>query len=137
MARNIPCHAPDRLKLRLRRDRAGSVSLETAFTMLPLVTLLFASIEFGLAMRAKSTLQFATVQAARCSVVTPTVCGTSDEVAAYAQTQMQGVAMAPVTFTFSAEDCGRQVVGTMPFPVVAHSVFPSAFTLSAVACYPL
>ena len=119
------------------RDRAGTTSLEFAFVALPLVTLIFASIEFGLAMRAKSTLQYATVQAARCSVVTPTICGSQEAVSAYAQTQLQGVAMAPVTFTFTAEDCGRRVVATMPFPIVSHSVFPSSFSLSAVACYPL
>ena len=118
-------------------DRGGATSIEFAVVALPLVTLIFASIEFGLAMRAKSTLQYATVQAARCSVVTPTICGTPAAVSAYAQTQLQGVAMAPVTFTYTNEDCGHQVVGTMPFPVVSHSVFPSSFTLSAVACYPL
>lgn len=121
----------------LVRDRAGTTSVEFAMTLLPLLMLLFASVEFGLAMRVKSTLQYATVQAARCAVVTPTLCGTPEAVAAYAQTQMQGVTTAAVTFAFSAEDCGRQVVGTMPFPVVSHSVFPSSFSLSAVACYPL
>ena len=118
-------------------DRAGTTSMEFAFVALPMLTLIFACIEFGLAMRAKSTLQYATIQAARCSVVTPTTCGTPAAVNAYAQTQLQGVAMAPVTFTFTAEDCGRRVVATMPFPVVSHSVFPASFTLSAVACYPL
>ena len=118
-------------------DRTGTTSMEFAFVALPMLTLIFACIEFGLAMRAKSTLQYATIQAARCSVVTPTTCGTPAAVNAYAQTQLQGVAMAPVTFTFTAEDCGRRVVATMPFPVVSHSVFPASFTLSAVACYPL
>ena len=125
------------MRTRFGRDRTGTTSIEFAFVGLPLVTLLFACIEFGLAMRAKSTLQYATVQAARCSVVTPTLCGTQAAVSAYAQTQLQGVAMAPVTFTYTNEDCGHRVVATMPFPVVSHSVFPSSFTLSAVACYPL
>lgn len=123
---------------RFRRfGRRGSTAVEFSLAIGPLLLLVFACIEFGLAMRAKATLQYATVQAARCSVVTPTVCGTPEQVEAYARTQMQGVAMAVTTFAFTAEDCGRQVVGTMPFPIVSHSVFPAAFALSAVACYPL
>lgn len=122
---------------RFRRDGAGTASIEFAFVALPLATLLFACIEFGLAMRAKSALQYATVQAARCSVVRPTICGTQTTVNAYAQTQLQGMTMAPVTFTYTNEDCGHRVIGVMPFPVVSHSVFPASFSLSAVACYPL
>ncbi len=121
----------------LWRSNSGSTSLETAFTMLPLLMLLFATIEFGMAMRVKSTLQYATIQAARCSVVSPTLCGDQERVSAYAHTQMQGVPAGDITFTFTAEECGRQVVGSMPFPVVAHSVLPLGLTLSAVACYPL
>ena len=124
-------------RARPRGDRRGSILVEFAMVMLPLLLLLFSSLEFGLAMRVKSTLQFATVQAARCSVVTPTVCNSQAAVAAYAATQMQGVTMGNPTFTFTAEECGHQVVGSMPFPIVAHSVFPASFSLSAVACYPL
>ena len=120
-----------------RLGRRGSTSVEFSMVIGPLLLLLFATIEFGLAMRAKATLQYATIQAARCSVVTPSVCGSAEAVAAYASTQMQGVATGVTSFAFTAEDCGRQVVGTMPFPIVSHSVFPAAFSLSAVACYPL
>lgn len=122
---------------RLFHARRGATSIEFAFTAVPLMMLLFSAIEFGLAMRVKSTLQFATIEAARCSVVRPSLCGTEEAIATYARTHMQGVPTGSITFTFSAEDCGRQVVGTMPFPVVAHSVMPAGLTLSAVACYPL
>ena len=121
----------------LRRDRTGTTSVEFALTILPLMMIIFASIEFGLAMRVKSTLQYATIQAARCAVVTPKICGTQEAVDAFAQTKMQEVMMGMVTFTFTAEACGRQVTGSMRFPVVAQSVMPLGFTLSAVACYPL
>jgi len=117
--------------------RRGATAVEFALSIGPMLLLMFASIEFGLAMRAKARLQYATVQAARCSVVTPTSCGTAEAVQAHARTQMQGVMMATSDFVFTAEDCGRQVVGTMPFPIVSHSVFPASFSLSAVACYPL
>jgi hypothetical protein len=120
-----------------RFGRRGSTAVEFALVIGPLMLLVFATIEFGLAMRAKATLQYATIQAARCSVVTPSMCGSPEAVAAYASTQMQGVQMAVTSFVFSSEDCGRQVVGTMPFPIVSHSIFPAAFSLSAVACYPL
>jgi Flp pilus assembly protein TadG len=118
-------------------DRRGATAVEFAMVALPLLTMLFATVEFGMALRVKSTLQYATIQAARCAVVSPTLCGDQEEVSAYAHTQMQGVPSATVSFTFTAEECGRQVVGTMPFPVVSHSVFPASLTLSAVACYPL
>ncbi len=124
-----------RLLHRLAKARRGATAVEFAMVALPLLMLLFAAIEFGLAMRVKSTLQYATIEAARCSVVRPTQCGTQEAVAAFARTQMQGVGT--ITFTYTAEECGRQVVGSMPFPVVAHSVMRTGLTLSAVACYPL
>ena len=126
-----------RLLHRLAHARRGATAVEFAMVALPLLMLLFAAIEFGLAMRVKSTLQYATIEAARCSVVRPTQCGTQEAVAAFARTQMQGVGVGTITFTYTAEDCGRQVVGSMPFPVVAHSVMRTGLTLSAVACYPL
>ena len=122
---------------RLLAARRGATAMEFALVAMPLVMLLFASLEFGLAMRVKSTLQYATIEAARCSVVRPTLCGTQEAVAAFARTHMQGVGTDAITFTFTAEECGRQVVGSMPFPVVAHSVMQTGLVLSAVACYPL
>jgi Flp pilus assembly protein TadG len=122
---------------RLLAARRGATAMEFALVAVPLMMLMFASLEFGLAMRVKSTLQYATIEAARCSVVRPTLCGTEEAVAAFARTHMQGVGTSSITFTFTAEDCGRQVVGSMPFPVVAHSVMRTGLTLSAVACYPL
>ena len=122
---------------RLLAARRGATAMEFALVAMPLLMLLFASVEFGLAMRVKSTLQYATIEAARCSVVRPTECGTQEAVAEFARTHMQGVGTGSITFTFTAEECGRQVVGSMPFPVVAHSVMQTGLVLSAVACYPL
>jgi Flp pilus assembly protein TadG len=119
------------------RDARGLTSVEFAMVALPLTMFLFGVVEVGLAVRARSALQYATAQAARCSVVDAAQCGTTENAKAYAMTQTMGVAVPATAFNVTTEACGRRVTATLPFPVVAHHVFPVALTLSAQSCYPL
>jgi Flp pilus assembly protein TadG len=122
---------------RLRRDSRGVTSLEFGLMAVPLTLLLFGVIELGMVIRAKSALQFAATNAARCAVVNQTTCGTVDATKAYALTQTQGVQVAASAFTVTTEGCGKKVVASMALPVIAASVLNSGLTLSAQACYPL
>jgi Flp pilus assembly protein TadG len=119
------------------RDARGITSVEFAMVALPLTMFLFGVVEVGLAVRARSALQYATAQTARCSVVDSAQCGTVENAKAYAMTQTMGVAVPDTAFSVTTEACGRQVTATLPFPVVAHHVFPVPLTLRAQSCYPL
>jgi Flp pilus assembly protein TadG len=119
------------------RDRRGLTSLEFALVAMPLTLFLFGVVEVGLAVRAKSALQYATAQTARCSVVDSAQCGTVESAKAYALTQTMGVSVPATAFTVTTETCGRRVTATMTLPVVAKHVFPVPLTMTAQTCYPL
>lgn len=121
---------------KLRADRHGLTSLEFGLVALPLTMLLFGVVEIGMVIRMKSALQYATTQTARCTVVNTALCGTSDAAKTYAVSQAMGAPVAKSAFTVTTESCGSKVSASVAFPVVAKSVFPSSFTLSAAACYP-
>ena len=125
-----------RLAPRLRADRRGLTTLEFGFVGLPLVLVLFGIVEIGMAVRVKSALQYATTQTARCLVVNATLCNTTQAAQAYAVTQTMGAPISASAFTISTAVCGRQVVASAPFPVIAHRVLPGVITLTARSCYP-
>jgi len=126
-----------RLPARLRADARGLTSLEFGMVALPFTLVLFGLLEIGLAVRAKSALQYATTQTARCMAVNTALCGTVDTAKAYAVTQSAGVPITASAFTITTEACGRKVSAALAFPVVAHKLIPQALTLTAQACYPI
>jgi Flp pilus assembly protein TadG len=126
-----------RIASRLRADRRGLTSLEMGLVALPLSLLMFGMVEIGLVVRMKSALQYATAQVARCAAVDATLCGTTDTALDYAVTQTMGVAIARSAFAVTSEACGRKVTASVGFPVITHSIFPNALTVSASACYPI
>lgn len=122
---------------RLARDRRGATSMEFGLIALPLTLFMFGVVELGMVIRMKSALQFASTNAARCSAINVTTCGTVDATKTYARTQTQGVEVAASAFTVTTEACGRKVVATVAFPVSAQSILKTGLSLSAQACYPL
>ena len=122
---------------RWKGDRRGVVSLEVGLIALPLSMLLFGTIEFGLAMRNRASLQYLTEQAARCAAVTPGICGTSAQVQAYAATRMNGITLPANTFSLATAACGKQVTASMPYSGVTTTLLPAALILTGRSCYPL
>jgi len=121
----------------LSRDRRGVTSMELGLIALPLTLFLFGVVELGMVIRMKSALQFATTNAARCSAINATTCGTVETTRTFATTQTQGVAVPASAFAVTTEACGRKVVATVAFPVSAQSILKTGLSLSAQACYPL
>ncbi len=121
---------------RLANDRRAVTSVELGLVALPFLMVLFAGIEFALAVRMRSALQYAVTDAARCAAVNRTVCDTAQKIQAYAYSRMQGVSVPANSFVSSNQSCGREVSASVPFPVVAHSVMPHVYTLAVRSCYP-
>ncbi len=103
--------------------------------MLPVVALMvFGLIQVGLLVNAVTSLNHTVQEAARCSAVNATRCGTSQQTLDFARARFSGALIAP-QFTVSDELCGRVVSATAAFDFNL-AVRAIAVPLSARACYP-
>lgn len=117
------------------RARAGNTAVEFAFIAPALFTLLLGTIEFGRLMLTQSTLHFAVEEAARCASVTPTVCGTTSQIATYAASRAGDANLPASVFTATTPSCGHQVAASVAYVFVASNLFTYSPTLTAVACF--
>ena len=121
---------------RLLRDRRGNVTTEFALVAPFLCIVIFGTMEFGRMVWTQSALNFAVEEAARCASVTPSVCGTSSQIATYAANEVSAAYVPATAFTGSTASCGHQVTASFVYPFIASGLFTMTPTLSASACYP-
>jgi Flp pilus assembly protein TadG len=119
---------------RFRRDQGGATAVEYALVLPSFVLLLFGVISTAQLGGAISGLHFAVEEAARCSAVNVTACGTSTTTVSFAQARYHGPAIG-AAFTSTTDGCGHTVRATGVFKLEL------AFTtlnvpLQATACYP-
>ena len=116
--------------------RRGAVSVEVGLLVLPMILLLFISVEVGRAVRTHAALHYAAERAARCAAVTPATCGTSTAVNGFAAGLMNGIAVPAGTFSLATATCGRRVSASYSFQSVVSGLLPRSITLSVASCYP-
>ncbi len=121
---------------RLFRSRSGATAVEFALVALPFCMMIFGIIEFSRLIWTQSALQFAVERAARCAAVNPSTCGTPDQIATYAASQMLAPGIASSAFSYAAVTCGSKVSATAGFTFIATGLLPPALTLTAQSCYP-
>jgi Flp pilus assembly protein TadG len=114
-------------------DQDGTAAVEMAFVAMPLFLLIFAIINTGRALWLQNALEASVMQAARCATVNPTLCGTANQIAAYAAAQ-SGAGFNSATFSFAQASCGNRVSANYP---LALPVLNVSLNLSAQACYPI
>jgi Flp pilus assembly protein TadG len=112
----------------------GNAAIEVALTLPAVLLLIFGIIEFGRALWLKSALDFSVVEAARCASVNPSLCGTADQIKAYASGQA-GSGFDSSVFSTTTAGCGNQVSGSYPL-TLAIPFAPISLTLTAEACFP-
>jgi Flp pilus assembly protein TadG len=115
----------------LRRDERGSSAVEFALTAPAFLALLFGALQGALMLWTQLGLQHAVERAARCAAVNTALCGTSDQVQAYAVTQGLANGLASGAFTLTTESCGKAVSATTSVRFVTASV-----SLYARSCFP-
>jgi Flp pilus assembly protein TadG len=115
------------------RDSAGSAAVEFALTAPVFFLLLFGTIEFGQAMWAQNSLQYAVEEAARCRAINHAVCPDDTSTKTFAVSQVYGIEINSSAFTVTHPTCGVQVAVSLPFSFLAN--FPS-FTLTGQSCRP-
>ncbi len=67
----------------LAHDCDGAVVAEFVIILLPLLLLLFGTLDVGLAVLAKTRISFAVEAAAKCGALNMAVCGSASAIAAY------------------------------------------------------
>src|SRR5258708_31453331 len=72
----------------LVRDCRGAAATEFALVAPALCLVLYGTMEFGRMAWTQEALNFAVEEAARCASVTPSVCGTSQQIATYAASEI-------------------------------------------------
>jgi Flp pilus assembly protein TadG len=121
---------------RLAKDRRGNVGVEFALVAPALCMVIYGAMEFGRMAWTQSALNFAVEEAARCASVTPSVCGTSSQIATYAANEIAPGYVPASAFSGTTAACGHQVTASFNYPFVATGLFSMTPTLSATACFP-
>src|SRR3569832_828381 len=68
----------------LARNRDGNATVEMALAALPLLMFLFAIFNAGHALWLQNALDMSVSDAARCAAINPSLCGTANQIKAYA-----------------------------------------------------
>lgn len=117
------------------RNRDGSAVVEFAMILPPFILLIVGGFyTAGLAFAA-SSIQYATLAAARCASVQTTVCTDATSTVAYAGTKFFAKGLGAPVFTYSASGCGHVVSGA--FTYVLNTGFSRInVPLTSTACFP-
>jgi Flp pilus assembly pilin Flp len=119
---------------RLASDQGGATALEYALVLPAFIMLLLGTISTSQLASIASSMHFAVQEAARCSAVNRTACGTASATVAYAQTRYRGPDVDPL-FVSTTDGCGHTVRATASFELdVGLMTFD--VPLAAEACYP-
>jgi Flp pilus assembly protein TadG len=119
---------------RLGGDRRGATALEFALVLPCFVMLVVGVINVSQLAHAVSSMNFAVEEAARCSAVNETLCGSDTATETFAATKYLGPPISPV-FDSTSVGCGHRVTATGTFELnVAVVVYDVPIT--AEACFP-
>jgi len=103
-------------------DCDGAVVAEFVIILLPLLLLLFGTLDVGLAVLAKTRISFAVEAAAKCGALNMAVCGSASAIAAYGASAAGLPGLDASGFAVTTVACGVNVTPAM--------------ALGSGACYP-
>ena len=116
-------------------DNRGATAVELALTLPAFLALIFGAIEFGIVMWTQIGLQHGVEMAARCAVITPSICSSTSTTQSYAASQAYGLSPPPSTFSVSTPSCGEEIDASYHFAFLT-AYLPSPVTLTAMSCFP-
>jgi Flp pilus assembly protein TadG len=117
-------------------DARGSSLIEFALLVPVFLMVIVGLMGAGGLMWAQFGLQHGAEMAARCASVNATTCGTTANIKTYAANQTYGVNPPTSAFTVSTPSCGKQVVASYSYQLLALDFGLPAITLSAKSCFP-
>jgi Flp pilus assembly protein TadG len=116
-------------------DDTGATAIEMALTLPAFLMLLIGALDFGVLMWTQFGIQHGTEMAARCAVITPSTCSSSNATQTYAAHEAFGLNPPISTFTVSTPACGELVSASYSFTFVTHFL-GGPLTLTASSCFP-
>ena len=119
---------------RLKRDAAGSVTVDFAMILGPLLILILGTMEVGRLLWYQNALNYSVEEAARCATVDVNNCNTTAQVKSYAAGR-SAAGFASGVFSLSSPACGNPVSAAYPMSLSIPLV-PVSVTLTAQSCYP-
>ena len=121
------------------RDEDGAAAVEFALTSPLYFLLLFGLFQVSIWLWSDFSLQRAVDVASRCAAVTPTTCGTTSQIQAYAASNAIGLPVSSSTFTAIHNSCGAgsaQVSAKYTVPSLTSALGLPSITVNVSACYP-
>lgn len=120
---------------RFLHDTRAATAAEFALVVPVFLTLVFGTINAGLAMSAINQIHYAAERSARClSVDVGGNC--AGDINVYAQSFYHGPGVTGLNFAASSQTCGNQVTGTAGYEILT-GFSSTAINISATACYPI
>ncbi len=117
-------------------DNRGVAAVEFALVGLPLILLLFGTIECGRMFGTQNALQYAVEQAARYAIACDpptTPCPTTSQIQSYAASKAYGQTLSSSVFSVTTPSCGRQI-NVLP-PNLDHDRFKMNHSWSLSLCF--
>lgn len=116
------------------KSTRGAALVELAMICPVLMFLIIGGIDIGFAMLDKIELEFAAEASARCRAMGNLSCASPADTAVYAASLVSSApGISAANFSVSAAACGSLVTANYTY---APMFVPSAFSLTAKACYP-
>ena len=125
---------PPACLMRLAACDGGSSSIEFAIVLPALMALFIGMMEIAWIGWAKSTLDFAVQETARCAAVRADLCGTTAQAQAFAAAQAVGIGLDPADVAVTDQPCGVQVTAQARAGFVAYVLPANMAKLSASTC---
>lgn len=121
--------------VRFANDRSAATASEFALVVPFFILIVFGTISTCLGMAAVINMHYAAERAARCMSVNVTGSCTAANVDDYAKAWYRGPGVDGLSFAWSSQTCGNQVIGTGSYTIVT-GFEATAMTITARACYP-
>jgi Flp pilus assembly protein TadG len=97
---------------------------------------IFGILECGTLLWTKLGLQHGTQMAARCASINMSICGSANDIQAYAAQQAYGLSLPSSVFAASTASCGKQVSANYTYQFVSSYFGAPSLTLTAQSCFP-
>ena len=124
------------LVVNLLRSTLGATASEFALVVPVFLTLVFGTINTGLAMSAITQMHYAAERSARCLSVDVTASCTAANIDTFAKGLYNGPTITGLTFVATTQSCGNRVVGSGSYNLL-NGFGSTSVTFKAEACYPI
>lgn len=119
--------------LRFLACRRGAAALQFALVAPLLLTLILGLVEFGRTAWITHALRYGVQSAARCAAVRPDLCGSPEQIAAYAGERLAAWGVTADAFSVNSEACGLRIQAGVDHRILGYGA-DTPYRLTASYC---